>query len=99
MRTFFSEIVHKDRPILLQHAAVNLRGLLCNNDDSRKYRREIFWELIPQKWRLWCIDDISSMECYAGVTIEEPPAIFVDKSMDIINFIDDITSFKLYRLM
>ena len=99
MRTVFSDRRHKDRPILLQHAGINFWGLICNNDDSRKYRREIFWELIPQKWRFWCIDDISSMECYSGVTIEEPPAIFVDKSMNIINFIDDITSFKLYRLM
>ena len=68
------------------------------------YGGEHLWSLIPQSMRLWWIDAVKNINYqnnvpYDHITIDTPPSIFIDKTIDAEIFHDDFNSQQLSRVV
>ena len=58
-----------------------------------------FWQLIPKVWRYWWVENTRKYEpVYCDITIELPPSIIVDKSIERKDFDFDVSSQLLPNL-
>ena len=73
--------------------------LLKDEDIHSNYGSSI-WRFIPSQWRYWWIDEAKACfpHIFNSVSIESPSPIFIDKTMEIKEWNDDVNSYLLPRL-
>ena len=73
-------------------------SLLNNVNVQNAYGKHI-WKFVPELWRYWWIDECKKrILSLANVSIRVPKAIFVDRTIEIKEWNDDIKSLMLPRL-
>ena len=73
-------------------------SVLNNVNVQKVYGNEI-WKFVPELWRYWWIDECKiEIPSFANVLIRVPKAIFVDRTIEIKEWNDDIKSLMLPRL-
>ena len=70
---------------------------LTNNNLLSKYGSQI-WSFIPSQWRYWWIHSLKINIIFDNMTISSPKPIFIDRSLEIQEWNDDISSLLLSRL-
>lgn len=73
--------------------------LLKDEDIHSNYGSSI-WRFIPLQWRYWWIDEAKACfpHIFNSVSIDSPSPIFIDKTMEINEWNDDVNSYLLPRL-
>ena len=73
--------------------------LLSNEDVHEMYGSSI-WRFIPQLWRPWWLRVLKTKfpNIFNDITLDSPVPVFVDKSLDIKEWNNDIESYFIARL-
>lgn len=70
---------------------------LFTSDELRNTYGDFLWMFIPSQWRHWWVDAVR--DSYGlDITVNHPPPIFIDHTLDLNEFNADISSFLLARL-
>ena len=74
-------------------------ALLSNREVHSKYGHGV-WRLIPTEWRFWWLDSLRNAfpNIFGGISLDYPSPAIKDKTSDIKEWNDDISSYLLSKL-
>ena len=76
-------------------------NLLQSDKVHSFYSPDYIWKFIPSKWRPWWIHELHEKfsSFYGHVTIADPKALFVDRTLDLIEWNEKIKSQRLSSII
>lgn len=69
-----------------------------NNRLHQKYSKELIWKFVPKKWRHWWVNSFFEGEEDTRQYIESPSPYFVDRTSDLKEWKEEISTFMLPNL-